>query len=196
MKKKVLILLMLSMYLTSCGKESVEEQTHSKVDPKIDLALAEAQNNTRDSNSIPDNNLSENTVISEQENTSISEQSMSQDTSISSDRSLDLETFKQFEADNYEPIEDLQAEEKKGLTAEELLQMSNVDDKIEEFINSDEYVKASFNDRKIMTEDFLKGLESEGLIKDVVFVNDMFSFTYACDVLGGLMIEDFKSNIN
>lgn len=71
----------------------------------------------------------------------------------------------------------------------------DVDARIREVIESDEYISSSILERKAIAEQLLNELSEDGLIKDIQFSeeDDLFSFEYDDGTLGGVMIRDFGS---
>jgi len=80
-------------------------------------------------------------------------------------------------------------QEAEGLSAQDIEDMSVVDEAMIGVLRTEEFINASVADRKNMAEEMLKELEEQGLICNVYFdEEDMFSFQYKCGVLGGVDI--------
>ncbi len=84
-------------------------------------------------------------------------------------------------------------------TKEENDAMCRVDDKIQKITSGDFYNKP-LEERKTLIGDMLADFSESGeIIGESVFYfekNKAYSFQYSCGVLGGVMLEDFKSEYN
>lgn len=71
-------------------------------------------------------------------------------------------------------------------------------DEIGRLIESDDYIKASFEEKKELAYTLLNKLEKQGYIKGLYYDknNKLFSFQYANDTLGGIQMNDFNKEID
>lgn len=83
-------------------------------------------------------------------------------------------------------------------TEEELSRDEYVDTVISKITDSEEYKESSYDDRKTTIEQILTDLKREKYIKNVYYDKDnqMFTFQYSSEVLGGVMIKEFDSLTN
>lgn len=89
-------------------------------------------------------------------------------------------------------------ESEEGMTSEELEMMRETETYIQDFVNSKKYQKASLDERRKMTVDFLGTLAEKGLIlKESIYEsNDMVSFSYSSGALGGVQIREWDPMMN
>ena len=75
---------------------------------------------------------------------------------------------------------------------------SFADMKIDELINSEEYISASIEGRKTMAEEVITSLRLMSAIKNVEYSEEdkMYTFEYFSGGLGGLKLEDFEPMMN
>lgn len=83
-------------------------------------------------------------------------------------------------------------------TEEELSRDEYVDTEISKITDSEGYKKSSYDERKTAIEQLLTELKEEKYIKNVYYDKDnqMFTFQYSSEVLGGVMIKEFDSLTN
>ena len=88
----------------------------------------------------------------------------------------------------------------KPFTEQELADMETVGDRLKELTDSQEYNAASLAERRTMAVKLLNELSDEGLvIRESICApddNDLVSFRYSSDVLGGIMLKEWDPMIN
>lgn len=188
-KVSTLFLTMLAIGVVGCSAvfpEDTKTVEKSPIDPRIELGLAEAQNNT---------------VVSE--NNYISPESEPQE-SVSSDDITLIEKHEDSPIQDgclsVEEFEHLQGtpegDEIIGFTDQELEDMETVNKAMQAYTELPEYQDEDLEHRKDSAEKCLKGLEERGLISNIAYSNYMFTFQYKCGVSGGWMIKDFDPMMN
>ena len=85
-----------------------------------------------------------------------------------------------------------------GFTKQELKDMKKVDKNIAKVSSSEEYNNGTLKDKKLLMKDCLTQLKKKKLISTYHYDKDskMFSYTYKCGVLGGVMLVDFDPMFN
>lgn len=187
-KVSTLFMAMLAIGVVGCSTLTAEEPKNEKssIDPRIELGLAEAQNNTVVSGN--------DSYISPE---SESEDSVSEDTTLIErhedspidDGCLSLEEFERLQGTP-------EGDEVIGFTDQELEDMNIVNNAMREYTDSEEFQALDLDHRKDSAEKCLQGLEVRGLISDIFYSNYMFTFKYKCGVSGGWMIKDFDPYMN
>ncbi len=73
-----------------------------------------------------------------------------------------------------------------------------VNDEIGQLIESDDYIKASIEEKEEFASILLNKLENQGYIKGLYYdkENSLFSFQYADGTLGGIQMDDFNKEID
>ena len=82
------------------------------------------------------------------------------------------------------------------LTGADAAQMAQADAAVDELVNSSEYTAMPLEERRQAAEAQLEALAADGLVQaDSIRYdeeNSMFSFTYDCGVLGGILLTDWE----
>lgn len=86
----------------------------------------------------------------------------------------------------------------KGLTEEELDQMSQTEERISSLCKTEAYKNASVGQRAEMAKQLLNELADEGLVirDSIAFHESNISFQYRCGVLGGMKLKEWDPNMN
>lgn len=86
------------------------------------------------------------------------------------------------------------AQQPQQLTAQQALQMEQADAAVTDLTDSDAYAAMTGEERREAAAQTLDELARQGLIHSVYYdsENQLYSFSYACGALGGILLQDFE----